>query len=142
LVLRVPDTAGLSVRGFEVHRVAVGDISCDDDDACGGDHGDGGCGEDDGCDHGGEALTAVPSIEHPVQAAVSGVAVVHNAGDTGMPAGTKVQVKFVLTDAGSDLNSDQVDVQINTFVPGPSKPLLYQSGPVTIQQAQIHTLGS
>lgn len=125
LVLRVPDAGGLTVSHFVVHRVAVGDISCEDDE-------DGDCGDHE------MSESAVGAGEEAVQAHVNGVALLRNPGNTGLPAGTKVQLKFTLTDAGPEPFGDHVDVQINEFVPGPVKPLLYSSGPETIQQVQIH----
>lgn len=123
LVLRIPDAGGLSVSGFEVHRVAVGDDSCGDE-------------HDDGCgDH--ETSTTAVGVRLPVHAVVNGVAVLRNPGSTGEPRGSIVQVKIQLTDNSDTLNSDQIDVQINKFVPGHVKPELYRSGPETIQQVRI-----
>lgn len=123
LLLRIPKFGDLSVGNFEVHRVAVGDISC------GGDHGDDGCG-----DH--EVARAATTAE-PVLAQVNGVAYVKWSGNSGLAVGTKVQVKLTLTDNGSAPYADQVVVQVNLFVEGPDKPLLYQSGPEAVKQVQI-----
>ena len=125
LVLRIPKFGDLSVGDFQVHRVAVGDIACGDEGS-----------EDDGCgDH--EAGGMAVGVEPPVQAQVNGVAVVKWSGNTGLPVGTKVQLKFTLTDNGRDLYQDQVVVQVNLFTEGPDKPLLYRSGPETIRQVSI-----
>jgi hypothetical protein len=125
LVLRIPKFGDLGVGGFEVHRVAVGDISCDDE---GGD--DGGCGD--------RALAAAVAAGEPVQAQVNGVGFVRWPGNSGLPVGTKLQLRFTLTDNGRAAYEDQVVVQVNRFVEGPVKPLLYQSAPETIRQVQIH----
>lgn len=66
------------------------------------------------------------------------MAVLRDPGTTGEPAGTQVQVMVVLTDNGDALHADQIEVQVNKFVPGPVKPELYRSGPQTIQQVRIH----
>ena len=125
LVLRIPKFGDLSVGDFQVHRLAVGDISCGDE---GGE--DGGCG-----DH--EMGATALGVEPPVQAQVNGVAVVKWPGNTGLPVGTKVQLKFSFTDNGQGQYEDQVVVQVNLFVEGPDKPLLYLSGPETIRQVRI-----
>ncbi|HEX5826089.1 MAG TPA: hypothetical protein VFY23_01095 [Candidatus Limnocylindrales bacterium] len=125
LVLRIPKYGDLMVGEFQVHRVAVGDITCGDDD------GDDGCG-----DHEMPATALAPAST--LKAQVNGVGVVKWSGNTGLPVGTMVQVKLTLTDNGKARYLDQVVVQVNLFVPGPTKPLLYQSGPETIQQVQIH----
>lgn len=142
LVLRVPDAGGLSVSGLEVHRVAVGDISCGDDESgdCGGEDG-GSCDDQSGggCEDGVHAAVAVAT--GAVQAQVNGVAVLMNPGSTGLPVGSKVQLKITLTDNGTAKYIDEVDVQINKFVSGSAKPMLYESGPQIVQQVQIHTLG-
>ena len=125
LVLRIPKFGDLMVGEFQVHRVAVGDI------ACGGDDGDDGCG-----DH--EMVVSALATTPPLKAQVNGVGVVKWSGNTGLPVGTMVQVKLTLTDNGKARYQDQVVVQVNLFVPGPTKPLLYLSEPETIQQVQIH----
>jgi hypothetical protein len=141
----------MTVTRFEVHRVAVVDTVCDHDDDgdCGdhddgddcGDHDDGGCG---GHDDGGHDATAAAVerllADFPIHARVSGVAVLSDPGNTGLPAGTKVQLKIMLTDNGRARHNDLIDVQVNEFVPGPVKPLLYQSGPQTVEQVQIRLL--
>lgn len=123
LVLRIPKYGDLMVGDFQVHRVAVGDI------ACGG--GDDGCG-----DH--EMGATALAVASPLKAQVNGVGVVKWSGNTGLAVGTIVQVKLTLTDNGKAKYQDHVVVQVNLFVSGPTKPLLYQSGPETIQQVQIH----
>jgi hypothetical protein len=125
LVLRIPDAGGLSVSDFEVHRVAVGDVGC-------GDEGD------DGCDGHETATSSMIGDLTPVQAVVNGVAVLRDPGSTGEPRGSAVQLKIHLTDNGEALYADQIDVQVNKFVPGPVKPELYRTGPQTIQQVRIH----
>jgi hypothetical protein len=137
LVLRIPDAGGMSVTGFQVHRVAVGDIGCVDE-------GSGGCEND-------MAATAEPP-PYPVQAQVNGVAVLTDPGTLTyppgtpqagepVPPGTAVQLKITLTDNGTAQYQDQADVQVNLFVTGSVKPLLYDTGPQPVQQAQIHFEG-
>lgn len=124
LTLRIPEYGDLAVGNFEVHRVAVGDIGC-------GDEGDeAGCGG-----HGADAALAAPTL--PVQAQVNGVGFVKWSGNTGLPVGTKLQLKFTLTDNGPARYGDQVVVQVNRFAEGPDKPLLYVSEPQLVQQVQI-----
>ena len=122
LLLRIPKFGDLSVGRFEVHRVAVGDIGC-------GDEGDDGCGDD--------AATLAPTTTLPVLAQVNGIAFVKWPGNTGLPVGTKLQVKLTLTDNGTVPYGDQVIVEVRRFVEGPDKPLLYRSGPEIIRQVQI-----
>jgi hypothetical protein len=124
LLLRIPKFGDLAVGNFEVHRVAVGDISC-------GDEG----GEDDGC--GDHEMSAMGVVTGPVLAQVNGVAYVKWPGNTGLAVGTKLQLKFTLTDNGTASYVDTVVVQVNLFVAGPDKPLLYQSGPELIRQVTI-----
>ncbi len=126
LNLRVPEMGGMSVTGLDVHRVAVGDITCDDE-----------TGDEGGCSGEDEAVPATAAGE-AVQAQVNGVAVLQRAGSSNLPVGTEVQVKITLTDNGSALYHDQADVTVNEFVPGAVKPLIYESGPQTVQQVQIH----
>lgn len=118
LVLRVPKFGDLAVGDFEVHRVSVGATGCDD-----------------GCEDGG--MLAIPATGAPVNAQVNGVGFVKWSGNSGLAVGTKVQVKLTLTDNGSAPYTDQVVVQINRFVEGPDKPLLYRSGLETIRQVVI-----
>lgn len=125
LFLVIPERANLAVGNLEVHRVAVGDISC-------GDEG----GEDDGC--GDHEMGTMGVVAGPELAQVNGVAYVKWPGDTGLATGTKLQVKFTLFDSGTAPYVDQVVVQVNVFVEGPNKPLLYQSAPEAIRQIQIH----
>lgn len=123
LMLRLPRFGDLAVGGFEVHRVAVGDISC-------GDMGDDGCADGQ--------VQATPATGGPVQAQVNGVAFVKWPGNTGLVVGAKLQIKLTLTDNGVASYGDEVVVQINRFVEGSNKPLLYQSGVETVKQVQIH----
>jgi hypothetical protein len=125
LVLRIPDAGGLSLSRFEVHRVAVGDVSCGDE-------------HEDGCAGHETTMSSTMGVEQPVKAVVNGVAVLRDPGDTGEPRGSTVQVKMHLTDNGNALHADQIDVQINQFVDGHDKPEIYRSGPQMIQQVQIH----
>jgi hypothetical protein len=118
LVLRLPKFGDLSVGDFEVHRVAVGDVGCDD-----------------GCEDGG--MQAAPAAGEPVHVQVNGVAFVKWSGNSGLAVGTKVQLKLTLTDNGSAPFVDQIVVQVNRFVEGPDKPLLYLSGVEPIQQVRI-----
>lgn len=127
LVLRIPKFGDLALSSFEVHRVAVGDISCGGHDG----------GEDDGCGDHETSVTALVAGE-PVRAQVNGVARVAWPGNTGLPVGTKVQVQFTFTDNGPRQYGDQVVFAVNLFVEGPDKPLLYRSGIETIKQVQIH----
>ncbi|MGE5289201.1 MAG: hypothetical protein ACM3ML_18800 [Micromonosporaceae bacterium] len=133
LVLRVPEIGGLTLKGLEVHRIAVGDITC-------------GGGEDEG-DCGGEMTAATtPDNSPPVQAQVNGTSTITNPGDaicpvtgTICPAGTKVQVLMTLTDNGAAQYGDTITIDVNQFVPGPNKPTIWEtSAPQTIQQVQIH----
>lgn len=126
LVLRIPALGGFSVTGFELHRVAVGDISC------------GGCEE-------GEAAGDVAADVDDTQAQVNGVAVVTNPGTatvdkTGaaVRAGDEVQLKITLTIDGAALYEDTADVVINQFEEGPDKPRIYDTGVQTIQRVRIH----
>lgn len=123
LVLRIPDAGGLSVAQFQVHRVAVGSTGCaGDDENCGGEM----------------AATGAD----PVQATVHGVAVLTDPGNTGLTAGSTVQVFIDLVDNGTARYADQVRVRVRPFVTGPVKPgWAYDSDWQTIQQVQIHELG-
>ena len=126
LMMRIPSFGDLAVGDFDVHRVAVGDISC-------GDEG----GHDDCGDH--DAGISTESAE-PLRAQVNGVAFVKWPGNTGLAVGTKLQVKLTFTDNGSAPYVDVVVVQVNLFVEGPTKPLLYLSQPETIRQVQIRVV--
>lgn len=124
LLLEIPGAGGLSVRDFEVHRVAVGDTGCD------------GCGShDDGHD---VSPTATVGVSQPVQAMVNGVAVLRDPGILDVPAGTTVQLKIRLTDNGDAVHADQVQIQINELAHGDDRPELYRTEPQTIQQVRIH----
>jgi hypothetical protein len=126
LVLRIPALGDLAVGDFVVHRLAVGDIAC-------GDEG----GEEDGCgDHAMSVTT--PVVPEPVLVQVNGVGVVKWPGNTGLTVGTKLQLKFTLTDNGRAKYQDSVVVEVRLFVEGSDKPLLYRSPLETIQQVQIH----
>lgn len=130
LVLRLPRYGDLALGGFEVHRVAVGDISCGGHDG----------GEDDGCDGHETTMTTAQTagaVDEPVRAQVNGVARVKWPGSTGLPVGTQLQVQFTFTDNGSRQFGDQVVFDVNEFVDGPDKPLLYRSGVEMIKQVQI-----
>ncbi|MHB1433204.1 MAG: hypothetical protein ACYCVZ_13920 [Streptosporangiaceae bacterium] len=124
LVLAIPAAGGLSVTGFDVHRVAVGTTSCGDEN-CGGD-----------------ALTAA-AAGVTVPATVRGVAVLVNPGATGLPSGSTVQVFIDLTDNGTAQYADQARVRVRPFTEGQDKSgWSYDSGWQTIQQVRIHVLGS
>lgn len=151
LVLRIPDAGGLTLSGLQVHRVAVavGDISCGDE----GDEGDS-C---DGHEGGDMAATAAGNpAQYPIKAQVNGVSVLTRPGEAlcwlfdsqgqpqvqePCPVGTQVQVKITLTDNGPAQYADEADVVVNQFVPGNTKPLIYDTGTQAIQQVQIHWLG-
>lgn len=122
LVLRIPKFGGLTLSGLQVHRVAIGDTTCGDDE--------GGCGD----------MTAAlkPGTLYPVNAQVNGLSVMTNPGDSGLAPGTQVQVKIALTDEGPASYADLVDVQVNEFVEGSIKPLIYDTGSQVIQQVRIH----
>ncbi len=143
LVLQAPDAGGLTVRGFlEVHKVAVGETSCGDDQGSDCD-GDGGC-QEGGCDSGGMAAAAgsAESAE-PVHAQVNGIATVINPGSTTMTAGQTVQVHITLYDNGTARYQDQVFVQVRPQGPQQNTiPWAYQAGPEAIQQVDIHYPGS
>jgi hypothetical protein len=127
LVLRIPDFGGLALSGLEVHRVAVGDTSC------GGEEDDGDCG--------GEMAIPAEQGVYPIEAQVNGLSTITDPGASGLPAGTQVQVKITLSDNGTAQYQDTVDVQVNQFVAGPVKPLVYDTGQQTVQQVQIHEQG-
>lgn len=121
LVLAIPGAGGLSISGFQVHKIAVGSTSCGDD--CGG-----------------EGM-AVPAVSG-VTATVHGIAILTDPGNTGMERGSTVQVFINLTDNGTAQYGDQAQILIRPFVEGPNKPgWSYDSGWQTIQQVQIHALG-
>ncbi len=126
LVLRLPGFGDLAVGKFELHRVAVGDIACDDE----GD--DGGCGDHE------TGVTALAGADAPVLVQVNGLAEVKWSGNTELPVGTRLQLKLTLTDNGTARYGDQVVVQVNLFTSGPDKPLLFESAPQTVQQVRIH----
>jgi hypothetical protein len=126
LVLRIPEFGDLGVGEFVVHRLAVGDITC-------GDEG----GEGDGCGDHAMGVTA-PVVPEPILVQVNGVGVVKWPGNTGLAVGTKLQLKFTLSDNGRAKYQDTVVVEVRLFVEGPDKPLLYKSVQETIQQVQIH----
>lgn len=128
LVLRVPDEGGFSVTGFQVHRVAIGDIGCGDD-------GGGGCSDV-------EAVSSVADPDPPPQVQVNGVAFVADPGTVSVGTGTEVQLKMTLTDYGTAHYEDQIDVVVNRFEEGPTKPLLFDTGPQTIQRLAVHLLGN
>lgn len=133
LVLRVPEMGGLTLKGLEVHRIAVGATTCGG--ACGG-------------------MTAAltPNGSYPVEAQVNGLSTITSPGTARCqpegttaaapipcPVGTRVQVKITLIDNGPGQYVDTASVQINQFMPGPTKPLLWETGvPQTIQRVQIH----
>ena len=127
--LRIPESfagiGGLAVTGFEEHRIAVGDISCDDS-----------CEEDAAT----ALATRVPG--QASQAQVNSRAVVTDPGSTGLQIGATVQMKITLTDNGQAQYQDEIAIEGNSFVPGSNKPLLGATGPQTIQQVQIHHLGN
>lgn len=125
LFLRIPDAGGLTLSGLEVHRVGVGDVSCGDE-------------HDDGCEGHDVSVRSTTGVDLPVEAVVNGVAVVRNPGTIDARPGSTVQLKIRLMDNSDALDADQIDVQVNEFVPGPVKPELYRSGVQTIQQVQIH----
>ncbi|MBT1004194.1 hypothetical protein KIH31_16530 [Paenarthrobacter sp. DKR-5] len=126
LVLRLPEFGGMALRGLEVHRLALGDISC------GGDEGD---------ECGGEVATSSEPGTYPVQAQVNGLSTITEPGSSGLTPGARVQVKIALRDAGPEQYMDTVDVQIRQFVSGPVKPLVYDTGEQGVQQVQIHEQG-
>ncbi len=132
LVLRIPGAGGLTLQGLQVHRVAVGDISCG--------------GDEDGC---GDEMTApaLPGDSAAVRAQVNGVSTItSNPGNaicpatgTVCPVGTTVQVLMTLTDNGPAQYDDTITIDVNEFVSGPNKPTIWEtSAPQTIQQVQIH----
>jgi hypothetical protein len=82
----------------------------------------------------------------PVQAEVNGVSTITSSGNaicpvtgTICPMGTKVQVKMTLTDNGPAQYGDTISIEVNQFVPGPSKPAIWQTNaPQTILQVRTH----
>ncbi|MGN6245684.1 MAG: hypothetical protein ACTHQ3_18700 [Motilibacteraceae bacterium] len=131
LVLRLPDFGGLTLKGLQVHRVAIRDTSC------GGGGGGGGGGGDD-C---GDMTATMASGHEPQQVPVNGLSTMTVAGDSGLRANTQVQVKITMTDYGRAQYRDTVDLQINEFVPGMLKPLIYDSGSRVVQQVDVHVGG-
>lgn len=121
LTLRLPAFGGMTVRGLEVHRLTVGSTGCSGED-------EGGCGHD-------AALTATYK---GTEAQVNGLSRITVPGRSGLPVGTQVQVQIALHDNGARPYADTVDVQINRFVAGSVKPLIYDSGEQTVQQVWIH----
>lgn len=125
LILSFPDglggLGGLTVTDFEVHRVAVGEPG-----------------------HGGELgeATAGPTDEQPTIAHVNGRAVVTDPGVTGLQVGDPVQLKIKLVDKGRAQYQDEITVEVYEFVDGPDKPFVGGTGPLTVQQVQIHYLGN
>lgn len=126
LVVRIPDFGGLTLKGLQVHRVAVGDTSCGD-----GDEGDDEC-------SGGDMTAALASGTEPLKLQVNGLSTMTVPGDSGLPANTQVQVKVTMTDYGPGQYRDTVDVQLNRFAPGMIKPLIYATGSQVIQQVDVH----
>lgn len=130
LTLTVPERGGMTVTSFQVHRIAVGDTSCSDD------------GEDD-CGSGEEGQkVAQPAASEAlapgaVRAQVNGLGVLSAPGDTGLPTGTQVQVHVTLIDNGPTLYGDVADVQVNQYVEGSTKPLIYESGIQMVEQVQV-----
>lgn len=133
LLLRMPSFGGMTLQGIEVHRVSLG--------GSGGHDGGGGCeGDDgDGCgdDHEG-GMTATASTDQPVTAVVNGLASVVAPGDSGLAAGTSVQVKMSLVDNGTAQYADTIAITINRSVGKDAWQLVYATGPQTIQQVRIH----
>ncbi len=125
LTLTVPERGGMTVTSFQVHRVAVGNISC------GGDH-------EDGCDASETQLVATEAGGlGAVRAQVNGRGLLSVPGDTGLAAGTPVQVKIALVDNGPGQYRDVVDLRVNLFVEGSKKPLIYESGSQLVEQVEV-----
>lgn len=125
LSLHVGGAGGFSVTGFQVHRVAVGDISCSD--SCG--------------DEAAASPTAGGSgSAQPEDAQVNGIAFVADPGSLDIAVGAEVQIHMTLVDNGTPTYGDQIDVIINRFIE-PVKPLLYETGFLTIEQVQLQHLG-
>lgn len=125
LMLRLPQFGGMSVTGLQVHRVAVGNVACGDG---------GGCGDASATPTG----AIVPAAGGTgVQAQVNGLGRLVSPGSSKLPTGTQVQVKITLTDNGHTPYRDVADVQVNQFISDSSKPLIYDSGPQTIQQVVL-----
>ena len=133
LRLVVHDMGGMRIDHLDVHRVAVvGE----------GDHGEE-HGEDHGEDHGDaheNATAATAALDAPQRIQVSGVAVIKRPGTSGFAQGTLVQATIMLVDNGKQRYGDTADVTVNEFVEGPTKPLIYQSGPVAVQQVRADQL--
>lgn len=121
LVLDVPADGGLTLSGLHVHRVAIGDTSCG-----------GACGDEVT-----QALRRSPS--YPVDIQVNGLSTIIRPGRSGLPTGTQVQVKISITDNGPGQYRSTADVQVNRYVDGASKPLIYDSGSQAIQQVLLHS---
>lgn len=130
LMLVVPERGGMTVTSFEVHRVAVGNTSC------GGE-------EEDSCTGSKAHATATETVSsQAVRAQVNGHGVLSVPGDTGFAAGTAVQVKMAFVDNGSAQYEDVADVQVNLFVEGSKKPLIYESGPQIVEQVDVFVTSS
>lgn len=129
LVLSVPSEDGLTVTGFqEVHKVAIGETSCGDEES-------GGCGDE------AAAAASGPGAYDEDQAQVNGIAVVTDPGDTPMDAGMSVQVHITLYDNGAGQYQDEALVQVRPKGPDQNSiPWAYESEQ-PIQQVQIHFLG-
>lgn len=150
LLLRVPSQSpvagGLVVVGFqEVHKVAVGETSCGDDQGgdCDGDEG-GSC-EEGGCEGGAPTTAATLRTGFEAETAyVNGLATVVLPGRTTLQVGQVVQVHITLYD-NSNVGQYQDQVLVQVRPKGPmqdSIPWTYQSGLQTIQQVRIHYEGA
>jgi hypothetical protein len=68
---------------------------------------------------------------------VNGLGFLSVPGDTGLPSGTQVQVHIALIDNGPTLYGDVADVQVNQYVEGSTKPLIYESGIQMVEQVRV-----
>jgi hypothetical protein len=119
LVVVAKDFGGMTLKGFEVHRVAVG-------------------GSEESTGHHELTVATRHRGSYPMKAYVNGLSTIVKPGFSGLPSGAKVQVKLTLTDNGAARYADAVDIVVNEFVDGPVKPLIYDSGEQIIQQVAIH----
>lgn len=88
-------------------------------------------------------LVGVDTTAGPgVDAAVHGLAVLTDPGDTRLAAGAQVQVFVDLVDDGPAQYGDTARVRVRPFVEGPDKPpWAYDSGVRVVQQVQVHLRG-
>ncbi len=130
LVLRLPELGGLSLRGLDVHRVAL----LEGDGHDGGTCGDGG----DECGGEGGMAVTVSALTLPAHLIVNGTSTVSAPGTSGLSAGSVVQVKMTLVDYGPAQGADTIAITINRFAGEDNWQLVYATGVRIIQQVSVH----